>query len=246
MTPDPASSVRDDLTHKQALVTSAVRPSRACWFVFAAAIFASIFVHELGHCTAVWLHGYPAIPTPAKEYVLKPLPQAVENQMALSGIIGSVIALLAASLWLHLRPTSISSSILAGAMTAPGFYTFRFVLAGRGHDGAEFQEAQAALGLSYAGHGVDWLFVSLFVVVTVFWFWRMRVRPAPKLGVRLVLGAIAAFVILALLQTINNRVFDPLLEPKPPQNRPPASISSPEASSREAEPVFRFSRSNRS
>ncbi len=66
----------------------------------------------------------------------------------------------------------------------------------------------------YAGHGVDWLFVSLFVGAAVFWFWRTRARPTPKLAVRLVVGAIAAFVMLALLQSINNRVFDPLFEPK--------------------------------
>ena len=104
-------------------------------------------------------------------------------------------------------------------MTPPGFYTLRFMLAGRGHDGTEFQEAQAALGLSYAGHAVDWLFVSLFVVATVFWFWRTRAHPTPRLVVRLMVLTIAAFVVLALLQSINNRVFDPLLEPKPPQNR---------------------------
>ncbi len=213
MKADPASIVRPDFTGKPAPVTLAVRPSRACWLIFAAAIVVSVFVHELGHCTVPWVHGYPAIPTPAKEYILKPLPEAVQNQMALGGIIGSVIALAAASVWVHLRPGATSSSMLAGAMTAPGFYTLRFILAGRGHDGAEFQEAQAALGLSYAGHAVDWLFVSLFVAAAVFWFWRTRAVPTPRLMVRLVVGAIAAVVVVALLQTINNRVFDPLLEP---------------------------------
>lgn len=219
MKADPASSVRADLTDKQAPVASAIRPSRACWLLFAVSILGSVFIHELGHCTVPWLHGYPAIPTPAKEYILKPLPEGLQNQMALGGILGSVIALISASLWLHLRPGAVSSSILAGAMTPPGFYTLRFILAGRGHDGNEFQEAQAALGLSHAGHTVDWLFVVLFVSVTLFWFWRTRARPTPRLVVRLVAGAIAAFVVLALLQSINNRVFDPLLEPKPSQNR---------------------------
>jgi len=134
--------------------------------------------------------------------------------MALGGIIGSVLALVGAPLWLHLRPGAISSSVLAGALTAPGFYTLRFILAGRGHDATEFQEAQAALGLSYAGHGVDCLFVGLFAAVTLFWFWRTRARPTPKLVARLVVGAIAALVIVVLLQSVNNRVFDPLFEPK--------------------------------
>ena len=156
MKTDPASSDRADLTDKDRPVTTAARPSRACWLVFAVAIVGSVFIHELGHCTVPWLHGYPAIPTPAKEYILKPLPEGVQNQMALGGVLGSVIALVAASVWVQLRPSAISSSVLAGAMTASGFYTLWFILAGRGHDGTEFQEAQAALGLSYAGHGVDW------------------------------------------------------------------------------------------
>ncbi len=225
MKADPASSVTADILDKDERVKSAAQSSRACWFIFAAAIVASIFVHELGHCAVPWLHGYPAIPTPAKEYLLKPLPEGLQNQMALGGILGSVVALVAASVWVHFRRGAISSSILAGAMTAPGFYSLRFVLAGRGHDGTEFQEAQAALGLSYAGHGVDWLFVSLFVLVTVFWFWRTRAQPTLRLVVRLVVGAIAALVFLALLQTINNRVFDPLLEPKPSPSQRPANVT---------------------
>lgn len=218
---NPASSVRADLADRPAPV-SAVRPSRTCWFVFAAAIVAATFIHELGHCTVAWLHGFAAIPTPAKEYILTRLPEAVQNQMALGGIIGSVVALVAASLWLHLRPGAISSSILAGTITLPGFYTLRFILAGRGHDATEFQEAQAALGLSYPGHVIDWLFVTLFIGVTVFWFWRTRARPTPRLVVRLVVGAIAALIIFGLLQSVNNRVFDPVFEPKPSQTGRPS------------------------
>ncbi len=244
MNTEPASSVRVHPPDKQAPVTSATRLSWHCWLVFAAAILVAVFIHELGHCTVPWLHGYPAIPTPAKEYILKPLPEAVQNQMALGGIIGSVIALVAASAWVHLRPGATSSSILAGAMTAPGFYTLRFMLAGRGHDATEFQEAQAALGLSYAGYGVDWLFVGLFLAATVFWFWRMRPHPTLRLVGRLVVGAFAALVILALLQSINNRVFDQVFEPKPTPNRPRASSSSPQAFFNDAEPMFRLSHSN--
>ncbi len=75
----PASSARADLTATQAPATAAAWPSRACWLVFAAAIVVSVFIHELGHCTVAWLHGCPAIPTPAKEYILKPLPEGVQN-----------------------------------------------------------------------------------------------------------------------------------------------------------------------
>jgi hypothetical protein len=219
MKADPASSVRADTSDNQAQVALAPRPSRVCWLVFAAAIVVSVFVHELGHCTVVWLQGYPAVPTPAKEYILKPLPEGFQNQMALGGIAGSVAALFAASLCLHIRPGAISSSMLAGAITPPGFYTLRFILAGRGHDATEFQEAQAALGLSYSGHAVDWLFISLFAIATAFWFWRTRARPTLRLLARLIAGAVAALVVLILLQSINNKVFDPLFEAKPSQNR---------------------------
>ena len=100
--------------------------------------------------------------------------------------------------------------MLAGTMTVPGFYVLRFVLAGRGHDGTEFQEAQAVLGFNYAGHAVDWLFVVLFALATVVWFWRVCPRPTIRLAGRLLLGSVVALTVLVLLQVINNAVFDPL------------------------------------
>ena len=193
---------------------SAARHPRIPWLIFAGAIVLSFLVHEIGHCAVAWVHGYPALPTPAKEYILQPIPEALQYQVALGGILGSVLALQAAALALHLRPTAITSALLAGAITALGFYTLRFVLAGRGHDATEFQEAQAALGLSYSGHAADWLFVGLFVLVTVFWFLRLRVRPTLQLLGRLLVGALAALLVLVILQSVNNAAFDPLFEPK--------------------------------
>jgi hypothetical protein len=194
------------------------RYSPILWLFFVAAIVVSFFVHELGHCAVAWLHGYPAIPTPMKEYVLKPISEAVQYQVALGGILGSVAALLAAAFWFNRHPTTASSALLAGTMTAPGFYALRFILAGRGHDATEFQEAQAALGLSYPGHAADWLFVSLFVLATAFWFLRTRARPTPRLVGRLAAGAVAALMVLVLLQSVNNAVFDPLFEPRTGHN----------------------------
>jgi hypothetical protein len=49
---------------------------------------------------------------------------------------------------LHSSNWRLKSRLFSGALTAPGFYSLRFVLAGRGHDATEFQEAQVALGLS--------------------------------------------------------------------------------------------------
>lgn len=200
------------------------RHSLRPWLIFVAAIVVSFFVHELGHCGVAWLHGYPAIPTPIKEYVIKPIPETVQCQVALGGILGSVVALLASVFLLQRHPTPTCSALLAGAMTGPGFYTLRFILAGRGHDATEFQEAQAGLGLSYSGHAADWLFVSLFVMATAFWLLRTRVRPTPRLVGRLLVGAIAALVVVVLLQSVNNAVFDPLFQPKAGQGHPLASV----------------------
>ena len=184
------------------------------WFVFMAAIFVSVYIHELGHCAVVWAHGYSAVPTPAKEYIFKPMTEAFQRQEALGGLVGSVVALLATIAWLHWNPTSSASALLAGAMTTPGFYTLRFILAGRGHDATEFQDAQAALGLPYSGHSVDWLFVGLFVISTAFWFWRTKARITLRLVGRLTVGAFVAVAGLALLQSVNNAVFDPIFEPR--------------------------------
>jgi hypothetical protein len=185
------------------------------WLFFTGAIVASLFVHEIGHCAVAWLHGYAAVPTPAKEYLFQPIPEAVQNQVALGGLLGSVMALLVAASSFHRHRTVTTSALLAGAMAAPGFYTLRFILAGRGHDATEFQEAQAALGLSYSGHAMDWLFLGLFVLSTGYWFWRTRSRLTPQLLGRLLLGAFAALLVVVLLQSINNAVFDPLFQPKP-------------------------------
>jgi hypothetical protein len=184
------------------------------WLVFVGTIVASLLAHELGHCAVAWVHGYPAIPTPAKEYILKPIPEALQNQVALGGILGSVVALLAAGVWFYHLPTASTSAILAGGMTAPGCYTLRFILAGRGHDATEFQEAQAALGLSYDGHAVDWSFVGLFVVAAAFWFWRTQPRPTARLFGRFILGTLAALLVVVVLQSVNNAIFDPFFQPK--------------------------------
>jgi hypothetical protein len=187
-------------------------PSLRLWFLFVGALVASFCIHEIGHCAVAWFHGCPAIPTPAKEYVLRPLSPAVQNEVALGGIIGTVAALLGALGWLLRRPSATASALLAGTLTAPGFYTLRFLLAGRGHDATEFQEAQTAMGLSYSGHALDWIFLALLVVAAAAWFWRARARLTARLAGRLLLGALTALVAVVLLQSINNAVFDPFFQ----------------------------------
>ena len=190
----------------------------APWLVFLGAMAASAFIHELGHCVVAWAGGYPAIPTPAKEYILRPMPSGLQAHVSLGGIVGSVAALLAAAFWLYRRSTPVISAIFAGAIAISGAYTLRFLLLGRGHDATEFQEAQAALGCSYSGHAVDRLFLCLFVLAAVFWFWRTRARLTIRLLCRLLLGGAVALAFLVLLQSVNNRVFDPLFEPKTKEN----------------------------
>jgi uncharacterized membrane protein YeaQ/YmgE (transglycosylase-associated protein family) len=118
--------------------------------------------------------------------------------------------------WFLRSPRPTRSAILAGAMTAPGFYGLRFFLAGRGHDATEFQEAQVALGLEYSGHALDWIFLGLFVGAAAVWFWRRRPSVTFGLAGRLAAGAFAALVAVVVLQSVNNAVFDPLFEPAPP------------------------------
>lgn len=88
-----------------------------------------------------------------------------------------------------------------------------FPLGGRGHDGTEFQEAQAALGFNYGGHALDWIFLLLFVVAAGIWFGRVQPRLTFRLVGRLVLGSVLALAVLVALQTVNNAVFDPLGSP---------------------------------
>ncbi len=193
---------------------SAQRLPRKLWFLFAGATVLSVFVHEIGHCTVAWLYGCPAIPTPAKEYLLLPLPAGAQNAVALGGVLGSVAALLAAGYWLVRKPDRVRAILLAGAIIMPGAYTLRFLLIGRGHDATEFQEAQAALGMSYTGHAVDWLFLALFVLAAAGWLWRTRPSWSQRLALRLAAGFVLGLVIIILLQVGNNALFDPLLLPR--------------------------------
>lgn len=37
---------------------------RLRWSLFATALVACFYLHEIGHCAVAWVHGCPAIPTP--------------------------------------------------------------------------------------------------------------------------------------------------------------------------------------
>jgi hypothetical protein len=185
------------------------------WLVFAVSALGSAYWHELGHCIPAWAHGYPAVPTPAKEYILVTVTDPVQQAIALGGILATVLAFLGA-LWLYFRsPSARTSAILAGTLMIPLLYVVRFVLSGRGHDATEFQEAQAALGLSYSGHALDWFFLSAWIAIALGWLWKSRTRPGLPFLWKCLQGAALGLVLLAGLQVTNNIIFDPIFGHKP-------------------------------
>ena len=197
------------------------------WLIFAGGILGSVYVHELGHCIPAWMHGYRAIPTPAKEYILVAATDPAQRTIALGGILGTVLASLGA-LGLYFKwPAAKTSAVLSGALVTPGLYTLRFLIAGRGHDATEFQNAQAALGLSYSGHALDWFFLIALIAIAVAWLLKSRTRPGIRFLWKCLKGAALGLLLLVGLQMINNMIFDPIFGNKQPrslsiENRPAA------------------------
>lgn len=178
------------------------------WAVYFGMIILSCYIHELGHCIPAWIHGYWAVPTPAKEYMSSGIPVDLKQDISLGGIIGSVlISLIIIGLFIN-KTYRYNSAILAGAIAMPGMYTLRFILSGRGHDASEFQEAQSALGLSYSGHSLDWIFLILFLLGMVAWI--IKSKPNYKIIGRLSIGFVLTFIFVIGLQVINNAIFNPI------------------------------------
>lgn len=182
------------------------------WAIYFTTILFSVYVHEFGHCIPAWVHGYWAVPTPAKEYISNAVPVDFKQYISLGGVIGSILVSLIV-IFLYINKTyRINSAILAAAIAIPGMYTLRFILSGRGHDATEFQEAQSALGLSYSGHSLDWIFLILFVFGAVVWV--IKSKPHYKIMGRLSVGFVLTFIFVVGLQVINNAIFDPIFQPK--------------------------------
>ncbi len=178
------------------------------FLIFMVATILGVYVHELGHAIAGWIQGIAVVPTPAKEYVLRP--EIAWNQgiwIALGGIVGTIAAVLAGVLLLVWRPRPATEAILAGSLLPLGFYTLRFLIAGRGHDGLEWQEAQAALRLAPAGHTVDIFFLCLLCLGLLAWAIRMR-PPLRQWFLKLPCLAFSGIILLAVLQVANNLVFN--------------------------------------
>jgi hypothetical protein len=185
-----------------------MRPNARYLLTFFVATILGVYLHELGHAIAGWMQGIAVVPTPAKEYILRPeVAWNEEIWIALGGVVGTTAAVLA-GIWLFLRrPTPATEAILAGTMAPLGFYAFRYLIAGRGHDGLEWQGAQAALGLAPAGHALDIFFLCLLCLGLGIWAIRMRPRLR-QWFIKLPGLAIGGIVLLVALQVANNLVFN--------------------------------------
>lgn len=183
-----------------------VKAEARLWAVYFFTVLLSIFVHEFGHCMVAWIHGFSAIPTPAKAYLTGALPDAIANDFSLGGILGTVLVSIATVVIFFFNTTRYRE-VLAGGIAMPGLNTLRFLLQGRGHDGTEFQEAQAAMGLSYEGHFLDWMFTAF--LIAGFAPWLIWCKPLFRKFGRLVIGIIVTVFFVVFLQKANNWIFDP-------------------------------------
>ena len=187
-----------------------IRTELKIWSVYILTVFISIYIHEIGHCIPAWIEGVRAIPTLAKEYIMEEIPYTLKQNISLGGFVATVLFSLIIILWYLLRSSKYGSAILAGAIAVPGLYTLRFIVVGRGHDATEFQEVQSALGLTYSGHSLDWIYLILTLVGVVAWI--LKSKPNYKITVRLLIGLVITIVIIGGLQEINNAIFDPLFQ----------------------------------
>jgi hypothetical protein len=175
--------------------------------LFSGALIAGVYLHEIGHTVVGWIEGVAIVPTPAKEYVLQTeLDWHKEIWIALGGPIGTTVAALTAALYFWRKPSPESEAILFGAFLPLGFYSLRFLVVGRGHDGLEWQAAQTALGLRPAGHTIDVFFLCLFIAGLSIWVFRLH--PTLRTWLRLATMVICGVVLLIVLQVGNNAVFD--------------------------------------
>ncbi len=179
--------------------------------VFSVACLAGVFLHEIGHAIAGWAQAIPVVPTPAKEYALQAQVEwHQEIWISLGGVAATTLLTLGTLFW-YVRvsaTTPRTDAVLAGVLLPSFFYSLRFLMVGRGHDGLEWQAAQTALGVDPAGHFVDILLLCLFLAGVGTWLIRSRrwLRPGSIGSIfALVVGGIALVV---LIQVANNALFD--------------------------------------
>jgi len=180
------------------------------WSVYFLTILLSAYIHEFGHCIPAWAHGFRAIPTPAKEYIMGTVPMDLKQIVSLGGIIGTVLVCLMLLVLYFFNADRYHAAMLAGAFALPGLYTLRYFLIGRGHDATEFQEVQSAIGFSYSGHSLDWFFLILFLSGTAVWIFKSK--PGFRTAGRLIIGFVLTFIFIVGLQEVNNAIFDPIFQ----------------------------------
>lgn len=176
--------------------------------VFAGALAGGVYLHEFGHAVAGWMQGIAVVPSPAKEYILRP--EVFWKQwiwIALGGVLGTALAALGATLYFLKVRSPVGEAVLFGALIPPWVYTIRFILLGRGHDGTEWQAAHAALGLAPAGHAIDVFFLCVSLAGIIVWASGLRF-PLRYHLLRLLRVALGGAILLLALQVANNRLLD--------------------------------------
>jgi hypothetical protein len=177
--------------------------------IFLIACVGSLYLHELGHAVFGWIQGIPIFPSPAKEYVLVPSVTWRQEALIAVGGVGTTVAIvLVAIVWTLLSRARTSSAVLAGVLVEPGFYTLRAALAGRGHDGTEWQEAQYALGLNPTGHAIDLLLAVLFFLGCAVLAYRDEISLRWRAMGRTCALALLGLVTLIAIQIGDNAIFD--------------------------------------
>ncbi len=195
--------------------------------VFSVTCLAGMLVHEVGHAVAGWVQAIAVVPTPAKDYVLQgQVEWSRQIWISFGGVAGTTVLVLGTAFWyLRASATRRSDAVLAGVFLPLCAYSIRFLLLGRGHDGLEWQAAQAALGVNAAGHGVDILFLCLLAVGIAAWVLRSQPPVRPGLMLKVVGLFLGGIVLVVLIQVTNNALFDRFF-PKTTTVHVPAELQS--------------------
>jgi hypothetical protein len=179
--------------------------------VFSLACLAGVFLHEIGHAVAGLAQAIPVVPTPAKEYALRAQVEwRQEIWISLGGVAATTLLTLGTLFW-YVRASAVrlrADAVLAGVLVPSFFYSLRFLMLGRGHDGLEWQAAQTALGVDPAGHFVDTLFLCLFLAGLGTWLIRSRRQLRPGSIGNIFALVVGGIVLVVLIQVGNNALFD--------------------------------------
>jgi hypothetical protein len=159
------------------------------------------------------VYGIRAVPTPAKEYPIDPIPEQLKYLVSAGGVAATFIASATGIILFIVNQTKSSSTFLAGVMASPFAYSILFIFKRRGHSDTEFQETQAAMGFSYAGHFLDCAFLLLCLVALLLWI--IIAKPNYKSLPKIILGGLLTFIFIVSLQVVNNAIFDPIFGSKP-------------------------------